>query len=52
MLARGLKRSDTQDRAVWGQGCNNQPTPAREENKPGSNKTKLIAKTPENEWWI
>ena len=46
MLARGLKRSSAQDRAVWRVGCENSHTPACQENKPGSRKMKLIVNTP------
>ena len=45
ILARGLKRSDAQDRAVWRIGCKNRPTRASGENKLGPKNTKLIVKT-------
>ena len=35
-LAKGLKRSDAQDRTVWNLECKNRSTPACRENKLGS----------------
>ena len=46
MLARGLKRSDAQDPAVWMLGCKNRPSPSRWKNKPDFRKTKLLINTP------
>ena len=46
MIARGLKKSNAKDRAMWRLGCKNRPNPARWENKTDSKKMKLIVNTP------
>ena len=46
ILAKGLERSDVQDRASVEAWLQNRPTLARQENKLGSRKMKLIIKTP------
>ena len=52
MLAKGLKRTDAQDRSLWTLGCKNLLDNACGENKPGFRRMKRFVSTPgTNGWW-